>query len=66
MTDPMVTRLVREGYHAARERTPRDGNPYPAETLGRMAWDFGWLLWDVGNDCRIARWFIERQMRRVR
>lgn len=62
----LLSPLIRQGYHAARERTLRDGNPYPADTLGHLAWDFGWLLWDVGNGCRLARWFIERRMRRVR
>ena len=69
MIDPtmrLLSPLIRQGYYAAREHAPRDGNPYPAETLGYLAWAFGWNLWDVGNGCRLARWLIERRMRRVR
>jgi len=62
----LLNPMLREGYYAARERVPRDGNPYPAETLGHLAWAFGWSLWDVGNGRRALRWFIERRMRRVR
>lgn len=66
MTDPIITRLIREGYYAAREHTPHDGNPWPDGTLGHLAWSFGWNLWTVGNGCRLVRRMIERRMRRVR
>lgn len=62
----MINRLIREGYYACRDDVPADGNPYPVDTLWRLAWALGWNLADLAKSSRSLGWIIERRVRRLR